>query len=302
MKRIIIAILCMFSACPISACDICGCGVGNFYMGLLPNFKNHFIGLRYQYVRYHTQLTGDATQFSNDRYRTIEIWSGWNIGKKWQVITFVPYQINKQVTDDGIKNNQGIGDVTVIANYALVHTRNARKDGNMVDQQLSIGGGITLPTGRFNVETIDPSVPGEVNSQNGTGSTNFIVDALYTINVNNIGFNASANYKVNTPNKMDFKYGNRFTANAVAWYRLRSTGFGISPNIGVSYEHSAFNQLTKSAIDQTGGNALLGTAGVEINHNKIAVGLNAQLPFTQNFSEGQTQIRSKGLVHVTLSL
>ncbi|HEX4850496.1 MAG TPA: transporter, partial [Puia sp.] len=79
------------------ACDICGCGGSNIYMGLLPNFKSKFIGVRYHYSHFHTVLASDQTQFSNNYYNTIELWGGWNIGKKWQVLAFVPYYVNKQM-------------------------------------------------------------------------------------------------------------------------------------------------------------------------------------------------------------
>lgn len=303
MKKIFITTLFILATFCVSACEICGCGVGNFYMGLLPNFKNHFIGLRYHYMHYHTQLANDATQFSNDYYNTIELWSGWNIGKKWQVIAFVPYHINKQYTDDGIKNNNGLGDVTVLANYTLLHTRNTNKNENTVEHQLAVGGGLTLPTGNFKVNVTDPNANiGEVNSQSGTGSTGFIFNAMYNVTVSNFGVSTSANYKINPANKNDFKFGNRFSANSFAWYRIRTKGFAISPNIGILYEHSAANQVSKAAVEQTGGYVTLGSAGVEVNYNKISVGISTQLPVKQNLSEGQTQLKLRGLMHVTFAL
>ncbi len=105
------------------ACEICGCGTGNFYMGLLPNFKSKFIGIRYSYLHYQTQLAADNTQFSNDYYKTTEIWSGWNIGNKWQVLAFIPYRFNKKISDDGVKETNGLGDISLLANYQLLHTR-----------------------------------------------------------------------------------------------------------------------------------------------------------------------------------
>ena len=57
----------------LKACPICGCGPGNLYMGLLPDFKYHFIGLRYHYTRYHTQLISDPSQFSTNYYNSIEL-------------------------------------------------------------------------------------------------------------------------------------------------------------------------------------------------------------------------------------
>jgi hypothetical protein len=302
MKRIFLTsftFLIIFSA---SACEICGCGVGNFYLGLLPHFNSKFFGLRYHYMHYHTQLANDATQFSNDYYKTVELWSGINIGPKLQILAFVPYHINKQFTDDGIKTQNGIGDISILLNYNLLHTRsNAGK--NLIEHQLWIGAGIKLPTGKNNVDINDPSVnPGDVNSQSGTGSTDFLLNASYDVSINKFGVSTSVNYKINTDNKTGYRFGNRFTANTFAFYKLRAMGLGIAPNVGLLYENSASNNLNKATVVQTGGHLISVAGGVEMNFKKIALGANLQLPVVQNFAEGQTQSKVKGLVHLTFAL
>jgi len=59
MKKIFIAVILFIAVNSSYACNICGCGGGNTYMGLMPNFKNHFFGLRYNYASFHTQLLND---------------------------------------------------------------------------------------------------------------------------------------------------------------------------------------------------------------------------------------------------
>ena len=71
------------------------------YFGLFPNFKTKFIGLRYNYAGYHTQLANDETQFSTNHYNSTEIWGGFNVGRKFKVLAFIPYCSNKQIDDDG---------------------------------------------------------------------------------------------------------------------------------------------------------------------------------------------------------
>lgn len=286
-----------------NACEICGCGVGNFYMGLLPNFKTKFIGFRYGFLNYRSVMASDKTQYSNDSYQTMEIWSGWNIGKRWQVLGFVPYHMNRKQSDDGITEINGMGDISLIANYQLLHSRKNNQRNQTIEQQLWLGGGVKLPTGKYSINLADSSTNiGDVNAQTGTGSTNFLMNTMYSLQINQWGWNTSLTYQLNTKNRDQYQFGNRFTLNSIGFYRFRVAGMGISPNLGVLYEHSAVNQLARIKQDLTGGFVWNASMGVECNFNKIAIGINAQLPVKQQFAEGQTRSQFRGLVHVSLAL
>jgi hypothetical protein len=286
----------------IYACEICGCGVGNFYMGLLPNFENKFIGIRYQFMRYHTQITDNPSEFSDDYYKTVELWSGWNIGKKWRVMTFIPYQINEQHTDDGDKKQHGLGDITLLANYSIFHKYDLNAAKKTTEQQLWIGGGIKLPTGKYQLDMEDPDANlGDVNAQMGTGSVDFLLSTSYNISFQQAGVSTSLNYKINTTNNDDYYFGNRFYGASAAYYKFRLKDFSVAPNAGILYEHAASNYLENEKVDQTGGYAAFLTTGAEFSFKRIATGINLQTPFSQNFAEGQTTAKLRGVAHLTLA-
>ena len=303
MKKIFVLGIILFASVQSFACPICGCGVGNFYLGLLPNFKNHFVGVRYQYMQYHTQLKDDISQFGNDYYKTVELWSGWSIGNKTQLLAFVPYQINTQNTDDGIMKKNGLGDITLLVNYKLFQkTKMNTAKRSSTSQELWIGGGVKLPTGKYHLDLSDPEANlGDVNSQMGTGSVDFLLNSSYNIRFNRFGINTSVNYKINTTNNDHFNFGNRFTANSFGYYNIAIKSVSIAPNIGVLYEHAATNHLDNAKVDLTGGYLTLAATGVEVNYKKVTIGTNVQLPFAQDFAEGQTTAKTRGMVHVTFS-
>ena len=303
MKKLIILSTIIFISIQSFACPICGCGVGNFYLGLLPNFKNHFVGVRYQFMQYHTQLKDDASQFGTDYYRTAEIWSGWSIGKKWQLLTFIPYHFNMQNTDDGIEKENGLGDITVLGNYKLFQkTKMNTAKRTSTSQELWIGGGVKMPTGKYHLDLNDPEGNlGDVNSQMGTGSVDFLLNTTYDLRLNKFGINTSLNYKINTTNSDHYDFGNRFTANSFGYYNISVHSVSIVPNAGVLYEHADANHLNNSKVDLTGGYVALAVTGAELSYNKINVGANVQLPFAQDFAEGQTVARARGMVHVTFT-
>lgn len=308
MKKVFFSgiFICLLSAS--FACPICGCGVGGFYIGLYPTYHSTFIGIRYQYARYETHLNNDATQYSHDHYKIAELYGGITLGK-WQLLGFVPYHFNYQNTDDGITRKNGLGDVTGVVNYKLWETSGLTKHNKAFSQEFWLGAGVKLPTGKYDVNFKDSvnqeldDLLGDVNSQMGTGSVDFIANAIYNIHINSFGINTTVNYKMNTANGNHFKYGNRFSVNSFAYYQTRLTQkIYAAPNVGVLYEHVTHNYLGSSKVEQTGGYAALASAGVDLNYKKITVGTNIQLPFAQDYSLGQTQYKPRGLVHITFTL
>lgn len=280
-----------------NACEICGCGLGNYYIGLLPHFNHRFFGLRYHFNSFHTRLTNDPTQFSNDFYQTVELWSGFNVGKRMQVLIFVPYNFNHQVSDEGTTNINGLGDAAMMLNYKLLDVTK-----NKTSQQFWIGAGVKLPTGKFTIDASDPDVAAIANTQRGSGSADILVNTMYNVRMDKWGINTSATYKINNSNKSDYKFGNKFSGSSFIYYATAAGTTTISPNLGLMYEHTQTSQLNKTSIDLTGGSLFQAAAGLEVGLKKMAVGFNVQLPVAQNFAGGQTKANVKGMVHVTFAL
>jgi hypothetical protein len=302
MRKVFLLMLLLVIGGASVACPICGCGVGNFYMGLLPNFKNKFIGLRYQYLHYHTQIAGDPSQYGNDYYHSIELWGGWSIGKKLQLLAFIPYQVNVQKTDDGNKQLQGLADITLLANYKIFDKIKITGNNRSNEQQLWIGGGLKLPTGKYRIDTSDPETElGDVNSQLGTGSVDFLINTSYNIRINKFGINTTADYKINTTNSQDYSFGNRFNASSFGYYQIHGKGISISPNIGLMYQHAERNLLNNAKVEETGGYLAMAATGAEFSVNNITIGANVQVPFSQNFAHGQTEAKTRGMLHVSFS-
>lgn len=289
-----------------NACPICGCGVGGFYIGLLPTYKTQFIGIRYQYSHYETHLTNEPDQFSNDHYHQLEVYGGITLGTHWQVLGFIPYHLNHQITDDGIIDRNGLGDISLLANYKLWESSKPNKKNNVFKQEFWIGAGLKLPTGNYRVNFADSvneelaDLLGDVNSQMGTGSTDFIFNTMYNIHVGMFGINTTANYKINTTNSSHFKYGDRFSINSFAYYQAKAgKQLYMAPNIGVLYERAAANFFTENKVEETGGFVTLASAGIDVNLKNITVGTNVQLPVAQDYAHGQTEAKVRGLIHLT---
>lgn len=300
MKKIVVLIsLIIISINTVNACEICGCGLGNYYIGLMPKFKHKFVGLRYQYKHFNTVMADDPTQFSKDYFRSVELWGGWNIGKRWQVLAVIPYNYIHQVSDDGAVNNNGLGDITALVNYKLFDRTSAFSKTKLFTQQLWIGAGVKAPTGKFNADAADPAIVAMANTQSGSASTDFILNGIYNAGIGKLGVNSSVSYKINTANKDKYYFGNRFSANSFVSYTLGSK-VQVTPNIGLLYENMAASKLDKTSIAQTGGNAFNAAGGLEITYKAVSVGANVQLPISQRYASGQTEMKVRGMVHFTV--
>ena len=272
-------------------------------MGLLPDFKNQFIGIRYHFSQYHTTLFSDPSQFSSNYYNIVEVYGGVNIGRRFQVLGFIPYYQNKQIDDDGATTRHGLGDITVMGQYKVFNKTKLVAGQKVFQQQLWLGTGLKIPTGTFNLDVNDPALTvADINAQLGTGSTDVLFNALYNARIDNFGFNASATYKVNTANRENYRYGNKFSSNLIGYYRFSLKKTGVSPNAGFGYENVAGNLLHAKKVQYTGSKVTDAIMGVEFNFNKIGFGINAQLPISQNFAEGQTQLKLKTMAHVTFAI
>jgi hypothetical protein len=278
------------------ACDICGCSSGNYFVGPFPWFHKHFVGVRYTFRTFHSVVKDDVTEFSKDFYQTTEVWGGWNIGKRWQLLTFLPFNVNRQESDDGVMKSSAFGDATVIASYNLLSKKTTSKSGNGVSQQLWIGAGVKLPTGKFSADEED-FIP-SANNQAGTGSVDLLLNTMYSVRINQWGVSSNINYKINR-DAHNYQFGNRFNASAFVFRSLATPKVTFNPNVGLLYESIEANKLGGLKVNDTGGRALFAATGMETTFKKIAIGFNAQLPVEQHLSNGQTTARLRGMLHVT---
>lgn len=297
-KKMILLFAAMLIFTATKACDICGCGVGSYYIGLLPDFKKRFAGLRYQYKTMQSHLgPGGSTSYltTDETYRTAELWGGWNIGKKFRVLGFVPVNFSERSNQDVSKSKTGLGDIAVVGYYQVFNKLNTLTNKPLI-QSLWIGGGIKLPTGKYEPAERKENEDSPNNFQLGTASTDFTLNAMYDIRLMDIGLNANVSYKINTRNKYDYQYGNKFSANLLAYYKLRPhKDLSISPNAGILYETADKDKES----DVSGGYSFMGTTGIELSFSQFSIGGNFQPVLSQELAGNKVKAGNRAMVHVT---
>ncbi|MEQ7801452.1 transporter [Pedobacter sp. ASV1-7] len=306
MNKKIIAtlILIVTSLTIVKACDICGCGVGSYYLGILPEYNKRFLGMRYQYKNLNTHLGpyGERTPITADEtYQSAELWGGWNIGTKFRVLAFVPYNFNERKAQTGNGSKNGLGDIALMGYYKVFDHKGTLGERLLV-QSLWIGGGVKVPTGKYEPAERTAIQESPNNFQLGTASTDFTVNAAYDIRYNDVGLNANVNYKINTENKYEYRYGNKFTANLLAYYKIRiAKAITVAPNAGVLYETAQKDvESGKYDVDVSGGYSLSAVAGIEAGMKGLSFGANYQNVRSQDLAGGRAYAGNRLMVHMSV--
>jgi hypothetical protein len=305
MKKYIIILLLGVISLPTLACDICGCGVGSYYLGILPEYNKRFIGLRYQHKKLSTHLgpQGERSPLTSDEtYQTAELWGGWNMGTRFRVLAFVPYNFNNRVAQTGNGYKSGLGDVAVMGYYNAFNKRSS-VGYNLLVQSLWVGAGVKAPTGKYEPAERALSTESPNNFQLGTASTDFTLNAAYDIRLMDLGLNINANYKINTQNKYDYRYGNKLTTNALLYYKIRLfNAMTISPNAGLLYETSQQDvENAKYTVDVSGGHVVSAIGGLEANFNRYSAGINYQHVASQQLANNRVNAGDRLMVHFSVA-
>jgi hypothetical protein len=272
-----------------AACDLCGSAQGGANFGILPQFYKNFIGLNF----YHRDFSSNHSRLgsasvSAERFKTIELRGRIHLNKKVQLFFLAPVNFNQQTESGQTINFSGPGDLTIFANY------NIYNNGDSVQKRwkhnFQIGGGLKFPTGKFN--SLDERKILNPNLQPGSGTTDLIFDAIYTVRFKNFGINSNAFYFLKTTNSNNFKFGNRlnFSGSLFYWHKVNS--ISLLPGIGLVFENSRKDTHNSFIITESGGTTLLTNFGLDFYCKNIAVNANFQVPFFQNNPIIQTKIRT----------
>jgi len=303
MKKILPVIIIMLNL-PLlsSACDTCCCSVDDRYTSILPDFRDHVMGLRYRYNSLYSQVNaGSSITSALVQYNTVELWVGWNITRKIRIMGSVPYKFEALNNQAATKFKNGWGDISLLGYYELLNNRRTIDSERSLVHNLWFGVGAELPTGKY--DTGDKTMLSGNPYQLGSGSTDVIFNVVYDLNLRNVELNGSSIYKINTVNKYGYEYGNYFNVKVQAYYKLCiKPTIIVAPDIGVQFEnfqHSVDNEKW----DETGmGNLLTGTVGVETNFKRIALGGNFQIPLQQSLGKGLLEANNTYIIHVSFML
>ena len=278
-----------------SACDICGCSSGTNTLGLLPSMNKHFIGLRFQQNNYSSTPHESGSSIysaSNEYFKTLDIWGRYSFGKRFQLMGFVPYKLNKRLNSSSAIELKGVGDASILLNYQLIKLDNNKK----WKQSLLVGIGAKLPTGKFDAIQNHSFI--NENIQLGTGSVDVPFGINYSIRKEKLGVHVEVNYKANSTNKQHFKFGNKFSSAFRLFYQTKFKEFALIPQIAMNYEHNNSNRREKIAEEFTNGFGVQNQYGIDIYYKKFGLNIQYSLPLKNNYGEGHIENKGRFSTHI----
>jgi hypothetical protein len=285
MKRIVFVLLLIaFVNEGVYACDVCGCSLGGNYFGVLPLFNKNFVGLRWSQAKFNAYMDhrseGLPPEYSHDTYSRVELLGRFYVSPRLQVFAFIPYIYNNMNGTEQVVSASGLGDVTFMANYAVINTAQD-KTRNVIHSWL-VGGGLKLPTGKFSLADRGKLV--NPNFQMGTGSLDFLITSMYTVRYKKAGITTEAGYKLNTRNSNDYLFGNQFHASSQLFYWQNLGGVTLLPSAGLYYEQAAVHHDAEIIQVNTGGSGLLLSAGLQASLKGFTAGVDYKHPLSQKYN------------------
>jgi hypothetical protein len=280
----------IFLAGTCKACDVCGCATGSVNFGILPQFHKHFVGLNYSYRSFlssHNGLGITENSVSKEVFQSLELRTRINLAPRLHLFAFMPLQMNKQTEGSLLTSIKGPGDFSTFLNYSLLLTADSLNKA--VKHNLQAGAGIKLPFGRYTL--LDGQSQLNPNIQTGTGSYDFLIDALYTIRFNKLGINTTAFYKFNSTNSNQYRFGNKLSLASTLFYWVQKKSTLFLPGAGITYENAAMDSHNMHNLSQSGGSVMFASCSIDLYVKQFTCSLAGQLPVQQSNSHTIAQPR-----------
>ena len=264
-------------------CDLCA-----GYLGIEPKYGSNSVGIRYSYIKYSGLVTESTpenpdgiTHTQTEIFSRVELIAKYNVNNKFRLTLTLPFKLT-EVNDTRLHD---FADISVVGQLLLYSTPVRMQKASQYLQRIYAGVGIKAPTGIIN-KTIGGEIA-EAHFQPGTGSFDFLANATYFAKYGDIGFNTDIAYSMATKNKNNYQYANRFNFTAGLFYQINSDAAGFLPHAGVYYESAGFDTQDGINVEDSGGNVLFLTGGLDVYFSKFSVNFNYQHPVNEKLNGPQ---------------
>jgi len=314
----IVFILFFFVSTYLFACDGC-----NVFVNFSPNdYKNRvsvFTRNRMMIGEYnmfgqmtltkHASHGNDPSFWNNqvvERYNTLELRGDFYIREIWKTTVILPYISNHQtVGDEDRYIVNGFSDPILMESFQVYNSFKSDNVKKLV-HRLEVGIGIKFPLGRIN-RMYEVGMP-NLDLQPGTGSFDYLGSLTYITKYKQFGMYSNFNYKFNTYNVEDYKYGNTTNLTLNAFFQTKGKNISFMPSVGgyieqMSFDKNRYAQLNELIVidyQDTGGQILFANAGLKVFKGSFVLTAEYQKVMGSNLN-GYTQLLTRHRINVGLT-
>lgn len=285
----------IFCSSTIYACDACGCSANGFGIGLMTDYRSNFIRLGYFDTRFSSN-SEHGHHNSSDIFNRMNVSVRYSFKRlpKLRFMGDLSYGHNLRSNSSSETLVKGFSDTRLLVNYTLLNTmaKNMKTAFYM-----EAGGGVSLPTGRFNDATFsDKNLPENFNI--GKGSLGYIFQINAVLSHNKSGLLINNNYQLNSRTAQGYHFGNQFSSQLTAFRELSIGNFAVIPNAGLLYEHISSDEYSNNnRVPETGGKGLFFSSAINFKTDKWLAGVSYSLPIDQHYSGGVIDAGNRLAVH-----
>ncbi|MFT4567323.1 MAG: hypothetical protein ACI9FN_002289 [Saprospiraceae bacterium] len=274
---------------PLLTCNACSCSTSYWGSGLITDYRSNFYRVSYFNSKYKSSPEHDI--LTSDRFSQVDLSFRYAIGKdnRIRVMAHVPYSINTRVEDGKTLSVKGLSDIRIIANYVAI-------DNIVISDKtklnLEVGGGLSLPSGKYNAKLRNENLPENFNIGKGTLGYIFQLNAVLNLGKNGIVLNQS--YQVNSDTKSGYHFGNTYNTQITAFREIEAKGFKLIPNLGLGIEGTSKDRYANgNNVPETGGKGLFLSPSINFKNENWLAGFTYSVPLAQEYAQGIVKAKSK---------
>ena len=297
INRILFIVLLGYLLSPASlyACDACGCSANGPGIGLLTDYRNNFI--RLGYFSTHFVSSPEHGNQNTDYFRQLDLAARFSLDPKgrWRMDLHLPYGMNLRHTKSETISLEGLADVRINVNYALL---NNSAPGTWGALYLEAGIGTSIPLGSYDPDIRQRNLPENFNTGRGAMGYLFQANGVWTYQKSGLVINN--NYQLNSSTDNGYQFGSSYHTQATVFHELRKGSLAFVPNTGVGFESVAPDTYANNnTVPETGARGLFFAAGLNVKSGNAFSGIAWAYPFRQTYSNGIIEAKGRLSCHVT---
>lgn len=291
MKKAMLVMGCLWSLNAL-ACDFC-----SVYLGIQPNDNRHSIRLSFRSMTVGGEM---PVYFSGPKHldgfegRLREYYEGIQLGaqvyvkQRWRLSGQISYQSNHRFLNRTLAERaSGPGDLYLQGEYLLSATQSDGERPRLLHRVFG-GLGVFIPTGLTTVTSGKELV--DLDLQPGSGAFAVTLTAEATVSINKWGL-VLRGYALGYESRIGGKHGNALNLQASVFRQIvLNEEWMLLALTGTNSEWRQRDRHADEALENTGGNQTLASAGAGIRYKTLELSGSYEWPALNGLNENQAPV------------